>query len=545
MLRPYQTKTLEAIKENYTKGVHRQLAVAATGTGKTVTFAHIPEVMKDVLPGQTLVLIHREEILDQNVKKLKLYNPNVTVTKEMGTAVGDENADIIVASTATLGRKGTKRAARFDWDKITKVITDECHHSTAASYLNLYELADVLRPDTHKLHVGFTATPTRGNGEGLHAIYDKIVFSYGMRQAIEEGYLTDVKGIRVTTNTCLDYVKTTGGKFDETELANTVNTPGRNQLIAKAWLDNAKGLKTVIFTVDIKHAQNLAAMLCEYGVKAEAVWGEDSERADKIARLESGETEVLTNCGVLTEGWDCPAVACIVLARPTRSGVFFAQAVGRGTRLFEGKEILLVIDVVDAYKKNTLLTVPTLFGMSASLDLKGQSLVESVKQLEQAQKDFPHIDFNTLPDISQLQSYIQSVNLFEIHFDETVTENSKLSWYPSATGGYVLMLPNKESIQIAQNLLDRWEVFGTIKGKKYRGDRESLDEIFSAADGLVQKACPEALKILNREEKWHGDPATEGQLKTLKKFYKGKAIPPDLTKGAASRIIGSYLAGKA
>src|ERR1019366_4821326 len=127
MLRPYQTKTLEAIKDSYSKGVRRQLVVAATGTGKTVTFAHIPEIMKGTLPGQTLVLIHREEILDQNVDKLKLYNPNVTVTKEMGTTVGDENADIIVASTATLGRKGTKRSARFDWDKITTVVTDECH----------------------------------------------------------------------------------------------------------------------------------------------------------------------------------------------------------------------------------------------------------------------------------------------------------------------------------------------------------------------------------------------------------------------------------
>jgi superfamily II DNA or RNA helicase len=544
-LRPYQQATLSAIKENFNKGAHRQLVSSATGTGKSVTLSHIPETMRSELPGQMLVLVHREELVDQNISKLKLYNPELSVSKEMAGDYADVNADVIVASVATLGRSNSSRADRFPWEKITTVVTDECHHSTAQSYLNIYERADVLRTDTHKLHVGFTATPSRADGEGLYKVYDKIVFQYGMRQAIEDGYLVEVKGIRVPTSTSLDGVKTVKGDFDQKDLADAVNNPERNQRIVKAWLDVAEGRRTVAFTVDIAHAKDMAEMFRHYGVKAEAIWGDDPDRADKLKRHQAGEITVLANCGVLTEGYDDPGVSCIVLARPTKSGVFFTQAVGRGTRLLEGKADCLVLDVVDASSRHSLVTLPTLMGMSAKLDLKGQGVVFAAKQLEEAQKQFPHINFNDLPDIGQLKSYVESVSLFDIKFPAEVEQNSQLSWYPNATGGYTIMLPDKDSLMIEQNLLDKWELSGRIRGKKYRGERDTVEAAFKAADDLIHNVAPEVLKVLRREETWHGDPATPSQLKLLTKFYKGKPIPPDLTKGKASRLIGSFMAGKA
>ena len=202
-LRPYQLEQQKAVLSNYDGGVRQQLVSAATGTGKTVLFSRLPDLMRSRLPGKMLVLAHREELLEQAIEDIKAANPTLSVTKEKGAEIADVNADVIVGSVATLGKKDSQRALRFPWESITTVVTDEAHHSTEASYNNIYELADVLRPDTHKLHLGTTATPQRADGKALAKVYRKIVHEYGLRRAIEEGYLVEPIGIRVRTNTSL------------------------------------------------------------------------------------------------------------------------------------------------------------------------------------------------------------------------------------------------------------------------------------------------------------------------------------------------------
>lgn len=303
-------------------------------------------------------------------------------------------------------------------------------------------------------------------------------------------------------------------------------------------------------------------MFLQYGIQAEAVWGVDPDRAKKIAMHREGFTKVLFNCGVLTEGYDDWRIGCVILAGPTKSPVKFTQMVGRGTRLEEGcpnlnnviedcsmsthkwKRDCIIIDVVDASSRNSLVTLPTLMGMSASLDLKGQGIVFAVKKLEDEQKKYPYIDFSKLADISTLDAFIENVNLFEVKFPPEVEGNSELSWYPSPTGGYVLMLPSKERLSIYQNLLDKFEISGIIKGQHYKGERDTIEQAFLAADDSVNKVCSEALKVLRREEKWHKNPASGPQLKLLAKLYKGKAIPPDLSSGQASKLISARIAGK-
>lgn len=569
--RPYQNDAHAAIKGEFGKGTTRQLIQMATGTGKTVVFSQLPERMKTELPGQMLILAHREELIDQAIAKMQLVNPSLKIDKEMAEHKADPSvADVIVASVATLGRANNSRIGKYNWPNIDKIVTDEAHHSIANSYLNIYDASGILQDGQKRLMLGVTATPQRGDGKALAQLYQKISFVYTMRQAIEDGWLVEVRGVRVNTGTSLDGIKTTGGDYATDELAETVNTPQRNQLIVKAWLDNGQGRQTIGFTVDIKHAQDLAAMFVHFGIKAEAVWGNDPERKDKLARHRQGETTILLNCGVLVEGYDDWQIGCVILGRPTKSSVLFTQMVGRGTRLEEGtgnlkvyqdlkyikgvgktiKSDCIVIDVVDSSSKHSLITLPTLMGMSAKLDLKGGGIVATVKLLEQAQKDFPHVNFDDLPDISQLQAHIESVNLFDIKFPDEVEASSELSWYPNATGGYVLILPNKETLTIQQNLLDRWELFGKIRNKRYRGERDTVEEAFKAADTLIQNVASDSLKVLRREETWHNDPASEKQIKLLSKFYKDKKgkplpLPPDLSRGKASRLISSYLAGKA
>jgi superfamily II DNA or RNA helicase len=540
--RPYQSEMHVAIETNYDVGIRQQAIVSATGTGKTFVFSGIPERMKAKLPGRMLVLAHRDELLEQAIKSIKAANPALTVSKEMGSEYANEHSDVVVASVATLGRKGSTRIDRFPWEHFDKCITDEAHHATSDSYIRIYEAADVLRADTHKLHVGFTATPQRADGEALAKVFRKIVYEYSLRRAVEEGYLVEPKGIRVKTQTSLEGVKTSGGDFSLGSLSDAINNPERNQLVVKAWLDHGEERRTIGFTADIKHAIDLAAMFVHYGVTCEAIWGDDPDRKDKIERHRAGAFTVLLNCGILTEGYDDPPVSCILLARPTRSGVLYSQMVGRGTRLFDGKTDLIVIDVVDASRGNSLLTLPTLMGLPTALDLKGKGVVWAVKQIEAAAREASYVDFSKLTDITALDTYAQTVNLFEVVLPQEITENSILSWMPGPTGDYVLLMPNKERLTIQQDMLDNWTFRGTVKGQKYRAERKTIAEIFSVADGLIQSKASDALKILKQDEPWHKDPATPAQLNLLKRLAKGKALPINLDKGKASMLISSLKA---
>jgi ATP-dependent helicase IRC3 len=540
-----------AIDKHYDLGIRQQAIVSATGTGKTYVFSGIPQRMAKKLPGRMVVLAHRDELLEQAIEAIEAANPTLSISKEMGTEYANEHSDVVVASVATLGRKGSTRIGRFPWDKFDKCITDEAHHATADSYIRIYEHGDFLRHDTPKLHVGFTATPQRADGEALAKVFRKIVYNYPLRQAVEEGYLVDPKGIRVKTQTSLEHVKSSGGDFALGSLADAINTPERNQLVVKAWLDYGENRRTIAFAANIAHAIHLAAMFDYYGIKAEAIWSDDPERKSKIERHQAGEYLVLINCGILTEGYDDPPVSCILLARPTKSGVLYSQMVGRGTRLFEGKTDLIVIDVVDASRGNSLLSLPTLMGLPTGLDLKGKSVVWAVKQIENAARDYPQIDFGSLPDINDLDSFVQNVNLFDVVIPEQVTENSILSWMPGPTGDYVLLLPNKERLSIKQNLLDKWEFAGTVKGQKYRAERDTIADIFSVADGLIQDKAADSLKILKQDEPWHSDPATLPQINLLKrlgnKLAKKRGVPYQplptvLDKGKASMLISSMKA---
>jgi len=564
--RPYQTEAKDAVYSGVKAGVFKQLVEMATGTGKTIVFAKLYEHLKPLLPGKMLVLAHREELIDQNIEKLRLTNPSLRVDKEKAEHHADPaNADIVVASVATLGRKGTKRLESYDWSQFDKIVVDEAHHSTAPSYTNILEAIGVLADDNKRLLLGVTATGRRGDGQPLAKVYKKITYHYPLRKAIEDGWLVELRGYKVSTTASLDGIKIVAGDYDQRELANTVDTPERNQTVLDAWLKYGENRQTIGFTVSIEHAKNLAAMLQQHSVKAEAIWGDDPDRAKKLERHKRGDITVLFNCGVLIEGYDDWRVSCIVLACPTKSPVKFIQTIGRGTRLEDGcgnlnniieepehpyKRDCLVLDVVDNAKRNTLVTLPTLMGMSAVLDLHGNGIVESIKKLEEAQKEHPNIDFSTLADITELQTHIKAINLFEYHFAPDVEQNSELSWFVSPTGSYVLLLPNKDYLEIEQNLLDKWELHGTIKGKVYHGERDTIEAMFMAADDLIFKAIPEVLKIIRRKEKWHDDPATDEQMELLRKFYKKgiKAgtvvIPPNLTKGQASRKITEAIASK-
>jgi superfamily II DNA or RNA helicase len=585
MNRPYQGKALDGAHARWQAGVYRQLHVMATGTGKTHCFAQLPKVFANDLPGKMLVLAHREELIDQAIAKIQAENPLKRIDKEKAAHVADPSrADIVVASVASLNN----RLLKYDWNQFDKFVIDEAHHSTADSYMKILNDARMFdlelpgRPGeiNKRLLTGWTATPQRGDGEALAKVYQEIVTVYTIREAIEDGWLVDVRGFRVRTDTSLDAVKVTAGDFNQGQLADAVNTPERNMQAYKAWMKLAEDRQTIGFCVDIQHAQDMAALFRKHDVLAEAIWGDDPDRKKKLDLFRAGEIEVLFNCDILTEGFDMWQVECILNLGPTKSPVKYVQRVGRGTRLeaeignlldarrghdhltpgypqpYPFKTDCIVIDLVDNCTRNSLITLPTLMGLPNSMDLQGKSMVWAVKQIEEAQEQFPHLDLTGVPSIDGLKSWIQEVNLFDVVFRKEVEEGSELSWHATADGGYVLLLPSREefvngertkvreSVTIKQNLLDKFEIATVLDGKKHKGYRETLADAFKAADALVMSKRSQSFRLVKQKQEWHNEPATDAQRKTLKKFMKGKQIPVDLNKGKASRLISAYIAGK-
>lgn len=567
--RTYQKNAIDAVIHEYDTGTRRMIISAATGSGKTIIVSKLYESIKTRLPGKMLFLAHREELVDQAIDKLRIVNPDIKVDKEMaGHRADPVFADVIVASVATLGRKNTKRIEDYNWNTFDKIVIDEAHHTPAQSYKNILCAADVFHPNSPKLLLGITATPQRSDGKALADIYQKIVYVYSLRQAIEDGWLVDVRGLQLTTATNLNEVKQSAGDFQREDLSRAVNTPERNKRIVEVWQERGENRQTLAFTVDIDHAQKLALAFNEAGIKAEAVWGDDKDRAQKLQDFRDGKIKMLCNCAVLTEGYDDWHIACVLLARPTMSAVLFSQMIGRGTRLQEGtgnlkaikftdpgwsnpvtKKDCLIIDVVDNCSKHSLVTLPSLMGLPGAFNLQGTSLVSAIHAIEAAQSKHSNIDFTKLKDITKLNEFIQSVNLFDVRFPEEVETNSDLMWFKATTGGYRLTVPRSKldnakpgQVSIFQNMLGQWELVGCIENNPFHGIRSTMEEAFKVADEQIRNRTDfMRMNLMRRHAEWHGKAATPGQFALLHKFFPWKTFPNDLTRGQASKLIDERL----
>ena len=582
-LRPYQEEALQAVVDNLCAGVRRQLLVLATGLGKTVIAANLPTKLKDLAPGKLLFVAHRNELLTQAVDKISSWNPSLKVGLEKAESHADPDCDVIVACNASIGRAGSTRMDHF-WEDIGIIVIDEAHHSIGSSYLNILEDSGVLRPESTKLLIGLTATPKRHNRNkkgikgtlddedevlSLKSVFDKVTYSYPIRKGIKEGYLAPLHGFRVHTKTSLDSVKTTAGDFQVDQLSSAVNTEERNAQVVKAWKDNIKDKQTLCFTVDVQHAKDLAEAFLHNGVMAQPIYGDDPQRAEKLKWFEAGKVQVLCNCALLTEGFDSPSVSCIVLARPTKSGSLYTQMVGRGTRLKEGKESCTVIDICDNYRRCSLVTLPSLVGLNPEMDLHGTSITEAAEKMEALTERYPTVDLSHLTDLSKVDAYIESLDLFSEPYCEEVKEYSKLAWMVCSDGSYLLQIPEKkelkglfsqhkhEKLHITPNELGELELSISAVGvDKQLGIYNTLKESFESADEVISRCRPDRMKLVLRESEWHTYPASEPAKKLLRSLSRNRPLlkclcpghqtatlcltcklPTGITAGEASMVI--------
>lgn len=359
-LRPYQREAIDAVLAARRAGTRRMVVALPTGAGKTVVFAELISRARHPV----LVLAHRDELVKQACAKIQAAlgrdpNDERLVAIEQGATRAAPEASVLVASIRTLhdDRIGKVLAGR----DIRLVIYDECHHAVADANRRVLERIGAFEPDWPGTLVGFTATTRRADGRGLGEVFEDIAYSRSLRQMIDDGYLRPLRGLRIDTGVDLRGVSLRGDDFDEDELAEAIDIRARNLLVARAIQEMTRDRRTIAFCVGVGHAMNLAKALREVGVPASVVFGDmpRTDRIETLRRFAAGELRVITNVGVLTEGFDDPGVSAIAMVRPTRSESMYLQCVGRGMRLSADADDCLVLDFVDLSGLQ-IVTAPTL-----------------------------------------------------------------------------------------------------------------------------------------------------------------------------------------
>lgn len=332
-LRPYQNKAKAAVLKEWDEGNIKTLLVLPTGTGKTIVFASITE--ECVRRGErVLILAHRGELLEQAADKLKKATGlGCSVEKAEQSCLGSWFR-VVVGSVQTLMRE--KRLSGFSRDYFDDIIIDEAHHAISDSYQTILRHFDKARV------LGVTATPDRGDMKNLGQVFDSLAYEYTLPQAIKEGYLSPIKAVTIPLQLDLTGVAIQSGDFKASDI-DTALDPYLYQ-IADEMKNYCADRKTVVFLPLVKTSQKFRDILNERGFKAAEVNGESADRAEILADFDEGKYNVLCNSMLLTEGWDCPSVDCVIVLRPTKVRGLYCQMVGRGTRLCEGKENLLLLD---------------------------------------------------------------------------------------------------------------------------------------------------------------------------------------------------------
>lgn len=375
-LRQYQREALEAFRRDWRNGVKRVLVSMPTGTGKTWLYVFaIWGARKNGL--RSLVLENTDELIEQSVEKLKRVGVEPGVIK---AGKNEWMRDVVVASVQTLSK--TNRLYNLPPNHFGLVITDEAHYANAPSYQR------VLWYFANSWHLGVTATPFRGDKKSLAgAGWDAVSYVYTMQQAIKDDWLAPMVFRRVDTGVELKGLIrapascTATRDFNAKALAKIIDTPERNKLIVDAALQhllvrngplNVRMRRSIGFCADVSHSVNLANAFRQRGIEAFAVYGSMKEKARRLVLRahREGRFPILTNCNILTHGYDDPGLEAVIMARPTESKVLYLQEIGRGSRKSPetGKTDCIVLDVVDVAKKHALTIGPELLELEEALD---------------------------------------------------------------------------------------------------------------------------------------------------------------------------------
>lgn len=522
-LRPYQNDAVQAVLRHWQngRGMRRPLLCLATGAGKTIIFSSIIRHFSQYQV-RSLVLVHRQELALQAVEKLRYVYPEAEVGIVKGQ-VNQPDAQVVVASVQTLMRPHRLQRV-LERGPFRLVVTDEAHHYAAAEFRRVLDGLGVFAANG-PLTVGVTATPQRSDNLSLGTVFEEIVYSRTMLQMIREGYLCNLRGIRIETDLNLDAVHVRnrvggdGRDYDLQELAQVVNTPAFNQLVVNTFRRVAAKLQTVVFACSIAHAEDLADRFRLAGFKAAVVHGQlpSDKRQQLLKDFHDKKLQILCNMNVLTEGYDEPTIEALFLARPTQSMGLYTQMVGRGTRLYPGKTECLVVDFVDNSSMG-LQTLPVLFGLKPD-DLKRHkgSVAEAALAVEKQER---------LPLGKGLRWSETGVNLFE---------RAKLRWLPVDEEAMVLLGGDAGNVFLVRTESGQHRAVLLKDGLVQ--DLTPYPMPLAYASGIAEDHLRHARATgLSREDApWRLQAASESQLEQLRRYRV--PVTEGMSKGEASDAL--------
>ena len=536
-LRPYQQEALASMLEAESNGINKQLIVLPTGAGKTVLFAQLPIIRKESLP--MLVLAHRSELLIQAKDKIETINKDLSV----GIEQADNKAgyvDVVIASVPTLGRESSSRIEKYPKNYFKTIVVDEAHHAAAPSYRRILDYF------TPELLLGVTATPQRSDSVRLIDVFQEIVYYKSIQDLIKEGWLSPLVGYRVKTSTDISDVEIQNGEYKQDQLIEAIDNPGRNNSIVTAYNDLANAKKTVVFAAGVDHAGHLEEAFRKNGSSVRVIIGTtpEEERRQILSDFKSGAVTVLVNVGVLTEGFDEPSIEAIILAKPTRSSLLYTQIVGRGTRLFEGKEHCMIIDIADTTRGKKPIGLPTLLGMPAEFDLQGQSLTDIADEFEKLKETAPG-EASSVLNMEDITNAYKRIDLFmPPPPNPAVLEYSTFIWSEVGEDEFYLNTNSFESLHIYCDTLGRWTAESRLRsGNNIHvhviGRGQTIRSVFAGADKWIMENRSISLPLIDASAVWRSDSPTDKQMKLLKRI--GVPITNTMTKGMASQIISKWM----
>lgn len=598
-LRDYQEESIQAVL-NYLDRGHRRLGISlATGAGKTVSFeaythkqilsentladpctfllqviftqliSRIPPRHGDA--GQTLIIVHRRELVEQAARHCRLAYPDRTVEIEMGSSKASGIADITIASIKSLVSKD--RIEKFHPNRFKLVLVDEAHHIVAPSYrevLGYFGLSE--SSEDSPVLVGVSATFSRFDGLKLGAAIDHIVYHKDYVDMIDEKWLTNAVFTTVKSLVGLSRVKNDKfGDFATPSLSQAVNMEKANNITVRTWLTNAADRKsTLVFCVNVEHVKQLTAKFREYGVDARYITAASPKqvRVEQLRAFKNQEYAVLLNCGLFTEGTDIPNIDCVLLAKPTRSRNLLIQMIGRGLRLFPGKKDCHIIDMVGTLQTGVLST-PTLFGLhpdevnkSTAKDLKRS---KELKESSSSDGEMPPV-IETIPpeeEEDMILAFTKYDSIFDLIGD-------------IRTERYIRLLSPNAWVRLGENRYLLSDISGwlTIEKEGTNSNNNDNDNPFSVKlvihpddtthtyahpriiatapdlETAVHAADTYAMKEFNpyyifTRQFWRRSPATESQLNLLNKakIRDTPIRPGELTRGQAGDMIAKLKFG--
>ncbi|SHJ46056.1 DEAD/DEAH box helicase [Desulfofundulus thermosubterraneus] len=532
-LRPYQKECLEKIDAAKERGVYRPLVVWPCGAGKTCLFSSVIKSLFESNPAsRALVLAHRDELIQQARDKLLTVWPGAAPL--VGVVKAEQNdvaSKITVASVQSLYQTARLEAyLRHGMPELT--VTDEAHHAAGGrTYRRIYETLSLLPgQDTGgRMHLGVTATPDRLDKIGLKHVFDEVIHALTIGFMIESGYLVPVRGVLVNVGFDLDgaAVNSETGDFSDSSLARVMESPAVVEAIARAWVEKGENRKTVAFAPSVRMAGELAEALRGMGVAAAFVSGDtpEHERRELLRQFSDGEIRVLANCMVLTEGFDCPDIECILMARPTKSRALYQQAVGRGLRPapWAGKADCLVLDVVGNSLKHKLVTVAS---------LEGKEPGAAPETSERASEE------------SGLKS--RQMTLYA-GTEKVVGLITGFGWLKMREDLFALYASDRNVAVLVRKKGDTWQALAKdfnvegMAGVQVLSEGPDRGYVFGAAENYA--AVVGDSNLLREDREWRNRPPSEAQVSFLERMAARRGLRdfvPPATRGEASDLITKW-----